>query len=147
MSALFPAYYPWCKALHVVCVIAWAGTQLLFGLMVYSQRHFGTSEQNEYLQRLKRWVNVQMNLAMLGAFAFGGLMAVTHWFDAGHLPAWLWAKIGLVIVLAPLHGLLFRQFRYAARGMEIWPWKRLNLVQYLSLATTTAIVMLVMTKP
>lgn len=147
MSTLLPAYYPWCKALHVVCVIAWAGTQLLFGLMVYSERHFGTSGQSEYLRRLKRWVNVQMNLAMLGAFAFGGLMAANHGLGSGHLPAWLWAKIGLVIVLATLHGLLFRQFRYAARGMEVWHWKRLDLVQYLSLGTTTAIVMLVMTKP
>lgn len=147
MSALFPAYYPWCKAMHVVCVIAWAGTQLLFGLMIFSRRHFGTSEQNEYLRRMTRWVNVQMNLAMLGAFAFGGVMAANHWLGHGHLPAWLWAKIVLVTALATLHGVLFRQFRYAARGMAIWHWKRLDLIQYLSLGTTTAIVMLVMTKP
>ena len=143
-------FYPWIKALHVVSVILWVGPQLVLATLVFSLRHMQLADsrlQAEFVSRVSFLVNVLMNIAMLGAFLLGGLMAVTIWASVGALPVWLWAKIGLVFALSTLHGLLFRQFRQAMRGQAIWRSRHYDLVQALGVGATLAIVTLVVVKP
>ena len=139
--------YPWIKALHLVCVILWVGPQLVLGLLIYPLRHMGAGLHADFLSRASFLINALMNVAMLGTFLLGGLMTSVFWLSGGALPGWLWLKIGFVFALSTLHGLLFRQFRRAMRGQNIWCWRRYDLVQVLSLAATLAIVMLVIIKP
>ncbi|WP_265946391.1 CopD family protein [Dechloromonas sp. A34] len=150
MLSLIAGFYPWLKALHVVCVILWVGPQLVLGLLVLALRHRQTtnpSRDDEFVSRLGFLVNGLLNVAMLGAFLFGTLMACAIWAQGGALPGWLWSKIGLVFALSTLHGLLFRQFRHAMRDQTIWGSRRFDLVQALGLGATLAIVLLVVVKP
>lgn len=141
------AAYPWLKALHLVCVILWVGPQLVLGLLIYPLRHMAEDRHGEFLSRIAFLINALINVAMLGAFLLGGIMASVFWLGGKGLPAWLWLKIGFVFALSTFHGLLFRQFRRAMRGQHTWSWPRYDLVQVLSLGATFAIVMLVIIKP
>jgi len=143
----FVTFYPWIKALHVACVILWAGPQLVLALLIYALRDMNGSQHADFVGRMGFLVNSLMNVAMLGAFVLGGLMASVIWMSHGAPPMWLWLKIGFVFALSTLHGLLFRQFRRAMRGQTIWSWRRYDLVQFLSVGATFVIVMLVIIKP
>lgn len=150
MSSSIADFYPWLKALHVVCVILWVGPQMLLAWLIFALRHMAASDparQAEFVGRLGFVVNGLINVAMLGAFLLGGLMAGSAWSNGGRLPLWLWLKIGLVFALSTLHGLLFRQFRHAMRGQAIWSARRFDRVQALGLGATFAIVLLVVVKP
>lgn len=147
MLAQLVASYPWLKALHVVCVILWVGPQLVLGLLIFSLRHMSAGVSAGFAGRVGFLINSLMNVAMLGAFLLGGLLASIFWLSDGGLPGWLWLKIGFVFALSTFHGLLFRQFRRALHGQNIWRWRAYDLVQLLSLSVVLAIVMLVMIKP
>lgn len=150
MLAEVAVFYPWIKALHVVSVILWVGPQLVLASLLLSLRHMHLADsglQADFVSRVSFLVNSLMNVAMLGAFLLGGLMASTIWAHDGTLPVWLWLKIGLVFALSTLHGLLFRQFRQAMRGQAIWGTRRFDLVQALGVGATLAIVTLVVVKP
>lgn len=150
MPPLIAGYYPWIKAMHIVCVILWMGPQLVLGLLLLALRHRSAANPfraDEFVSRLGFLVNGLLNVAMLGAFLFGSLMAANIWAQGGALPGWLWSKIGLVFALSTLHGLLFRQFRHAMRDQAIWGTRRFDLVQALGLGATLAIVLLVVVKP
>lgn len=150
MPPLIAGYYPWIKAMHIVCVILWVGPQLVLGLLLLALRHRSAANPfraDEFVSRLGFLVNGLLNVAMLGAFLFGSLMAANIWAQGGALPGWLWSKIGLVFALSTLHGLLFRQFRHAMRDQAIWGTRRFDLVQALGLGATLAIVLLVVVKP
>lgn len=150
MLSQVAVFYPWIKALHVVSVILWVGPQLVMASLLLALRHMQLADsglQAAFVSRVSFLVNGLMNVAMLGAFLLGGLMASTIWASAGALPAWLWVKIGFVFALSMLHGLLFRQFRQAMRGQSIWRSQRYDLVQALGVGATLAIVMLVVVKP
>lgn len=150
MLSQLATFYPWLKALHVVSVILWVGPQLVLALLLFPLRHMRSADscqQANFVSRVNFLVNGLMNVAMLGAFVMGGLMASTIWASVGALPAWLWIKIGFVFALSMLHGLLFRQFRQAMRGQTIWSSRRYDLIQALGVGATLAIVMLVVVKP
>jgi len=150
MLSEFAVFYPWIKAVHLVCVILWVGPQLVLAPLIFSLRHMQLADshlQAAFVSRVNFLVNALMNIAMLGAFLLGGLMASTFWLSAGALPVWLWLKIGFVFALSTLHGLLFRQFRRAMRGQAIWSSRRFDRVQALGLSATLAIVLLVVVKP
>lgn len=147
MLSQFVTFYPWLKALHVACVILWAGPQLVLALLIYALRDMNGSQHASFVGRMGFLINSLMNAAMFGAFLLGGLMLSVIWQSLEAPPMWLWLKIGFVFALSTLHGLLFRQFRRAMRGQTIWSWRRYDLVQSLSVATTVVIVMLVIIKP
>ncbi len=141
------AYYPWLKAIHVMCVLAWVGPQLVLGLLIVALRQLNTPQHVAFIGRTGFLVNSFMNMAMLGAFLLGGLMVSALWLSAGELPGWLWLKIGFVFALSTLHGLLFRQFRRAMSNRSIWHWQGYDWVQIMSLGTAFIIVALVIIKP
>lgn len=150
MLSLIAGFYPWIKAMHIVCVILWVGPQLVLGLLLLALRHRPAakpSHDQEFVARLGFLVNGLLNVAMLGAFLLGSLMAASIWAHGGALPGWLLAKVGLVFALATLHGLLYRQFRHAMRDHAIWEARRFDLVQALGLGAMLAIVLLVVVKP
>ncbi len=86
--------YALLKALHVAAMVIWIGGMLAVAL--------GPSD------RLRRWDRLVTTPAMLLALACGiGLAMTGGWFPA----RWLVVKLGFVLVLAALHGVLAGRLR------------------------------------
>src|ERR1700761_11942 len=100
-------YFDLIKAVHVIFVISWmAGLFYLPRLYVYHVK--ATPEQAQMLVIMERkLLRIIMNPAMILTFIFGGLMVyqyvVTDTLKNAH---WLHAKLGLVFIMAGLHGFL-----------------------------------------
>ncbi len=138
--------YPWIKAAHVVAVIAWmAGMLYLPRLFVY---HAGVAPGSEASAMLKamerRLLRLIVNPAMIASLVLGiALLAIVDSWDHG----WVWAKLGLVLAMGGVHGLLSRWRKdfeadrntRSARFYRVW-----NEVPTLLLI---AIVVLVVVKP
>ena len=141
--------YPWLKALHLVSVILWMGSQFLLPSLLAAHRGLPLSSAQAVLlthieRKLIRYI---MNPAMLAAFVFGALLAGTVIDSAGRLPLWLGFKFGFVFVLAALHGKLLRQFWRARDGRALWTSTGYCWVQGFNFVLLAAIVALVMVKP
>ena len=96
--------YPWLKALHLIAVISWmAGMLYLPRLFAY---HAGAKPGSELSETLKimerRLLRFIMNPAMILTFIFGGALLGQN-PDLLHQP-FMHAKLGLVLVMAGLHG-------------------------------------------
>lgn len=138
--------YPWIKSMHVISVIAWMGAQLVLPALL--QAHRGQPPGAATLLRVERWlVGWVMNPAMILAFVFGGLMVMTLMAGGGEMPGWLAWKLGLVFVLAALHGRLLRQFWRAADGRVQWEARHYRWVQGLDFLLLAGVVVLVVAKP
>ena len=95
--------YLWCKAFHIIAVIAWmAGMLYLPRLFVYHCAAEKGSVQSETFKVMeRRLLRVIINPAMIAAWVFGlwlawlGPDSPYGWFASG----WLQAKIVLVLGL------------------------------------------------
>lgn len=144
------AHAYWIKALHIVCVILWVGSQLVMGMLILALRQMQNQKStmsSDFIVRVDWFINGGINLAMTGAFVLGGLMASLYWSTDAPLPTWLWLKAGLVFMLATIHGLLYRQYKQVKRGHRIWSVQAFDWLQLSSLVLSIIIVILVMVKP
>ncbi|MEX1146881.1 MAG: protoporphyrinogen oxidase HemJ [Sphingomonadales bacterium] len=102
-------WYLWIKALHIISVIAWmAGMLYLPRLYVYHAGVAAGSEQSELFKVMeRRLLRAIINPAMMAAFFFGILLAVTpgiiDW-SAG----WVHLKLAAIITMTAFHGFLAR---------------------------------------
>jgi protoporphyrinogen IX oxidase len=98
-------WFLWIKALHIISVISWmAGMLYLPRLFVYHVDAEPGSVQSETFKIMeRRLMRAIINPAMMAAFLFGGLMAITpgivDW-SAG----WPWFKIFLLFLMTGIHG-------------------------------------------
>lgn len=106
MIELSGTAYLWVKALHIIAVIAWmAGLLYLPRLYVYHTSAPVGSDQSETFKVMeRRLLRAIMNPAMIASFIFGGALLSEHG-GLGDWPLWLWAKMGLVMMMAVSHGL------------------------------------------
>src|SRR6476661_8510067 len=106
-EALVAVAYPWLKALHIIAVIAWmAGLLYLPRLFVYHAGVPPESRRGIMLATMERRLlrGIMLPAAVM-TYGFGSVLAVTPGVVDWHR-GWIWAKLGLVILLTFFHFLL-----------------------------------------
>ncbi len=98
--------YPWVKSFHVISVIAWmAGIFYLPRLFVY---HCGLARGSAESERFKvmerRLLKQIMVPAMLAAWFFGLLLAVTPGVVDWSTFNWWWVKLGAALLMTGFQG-------------------------------------------
>lgn len=148
MSNILSVVYPWVKALHIIAVIAWmAGLLYLPRLFVYHARLPRESTRAAMLATMERRLlhGIMLPSAAM-SYAFGGLLAATpgvvEW-ERG----WIWAKLGLVVLLTLFHVLLAYWRLDLAAGRRTHSSKFYRVMNELPTLAMIAIVLLVVAKP
>ena len=104
------AAYPWLKALHIVAVVAWmAGLLYLPRLFVYhAEAPLGSDRAATFKIMERRLLRGIMMPAMVADLCASGsvLAAIPGMVDWQR--GWIWAKLGLVLLLTVFHVLLAR---------------------------------------
>jgi putative membrane protein len=142
------AAYPWVKGLHIIAVIAWlAGLLYLPRLYVY---HAGVPAQSNRAAMLeimeRRLLRAIMMPAAVMTYGFGVLLAATPGVVDWHR-GWVWAKLGLVVLLTVFHFLLAYWQRGFAAGKNPHSAKFYRFINELPTIMMIAIVLLVVAKP
>jgi putative membrane protein len=142
------AAYPWLKALHIIAVIAWmAGLLYLPRLFVYhAEAPAGSDKAVTFTVMERRLMRGIMIPALAMTYLFGiGLAAMPGMVDWGR--GWIWAKLGLVLLLTLFHGVLERWRRDFVAGRNAHPARFYRIVNELPTLAMIAIVILVVVKP
>lgn len=145
---LLAPLYPWTKSLHVISVFAWmAGLFYLPRLYVYhSQVPPGDPRSEIFKVMERRLLRAIMNPAMIAAYVFGILVALTpgvvDWASG-----WWWLKLAGIALLSWQHHDLAaarKAFARDERPRSERAWRILNEVPTLALIL---IVVMVIAKP
>ena len=103
--------YDWIKALHVVCVLLFAGglVALLVASMALGRRDPAAEDQSNRLRAtVRRWDMWVSQPALGGVWVFGLWAAFSGgWFTE----PWLQIKLVFVVILSALHGNLAGRLR------------------------------------
>jgi len=148
VSGWLAAAYPWVKALHIVAVIAWmAGLLYLPRLYVYHAAvQAGSNRAATFEIMERRLLRGIMLPAVAMTYAFGLLLAavpgVVDWRQR-----WIWAKLGLVLLLTVFHLLLEYWRRDFAEGRFSRSARFYRIANELPTLAMIAIVLLVVVKP
>ena len=140
--------YLWLKALHIIAVIAWmAGLLYLPRLYVYhAASPAGSNRAATFEIMERRLLRGIMLPAVVMTYAFGLLLAaipgVVDWRQG-----WIWAKLGLVLLLTLFHLLLEYWRRDFADGRFSHSPRFYRIVNELPTLAMIAIVVLVVIKP
>lgn len=139
--------YLWLKALHIISVIAWmAGIFYLPRLYVYHASATAGSELSETLKVMERkLLRIIMNPAMILSFIFGIAMLVQN-PDLLKQP-FMHAKLGLVLVMAGLHGYLAKCRKDFARDANRHSARFYRILNEVPTLLMIGIVILVIVKP
>jgi protoporphyrinogen IX oxidase len=142
------AAYPWVKSAHIIAVIAWmAGLLYLPRLYVYHADVPIGSNRARMLEIMeRRLLRAIMLPAAVMTYGFGLVLAAipgTVDWQRG----WIWAKLGLVLLLTLFHILLVYWQRDFAAGKYSHSSKFYRIMNELPTLAMIAIVLLVVTKP
>ena len=148
MSDTLAVVYPWLKALHVIAVIAWmAGLLYLPRLFVYHAVSPIGSDKAATFEIMERRLSHGILLpAVAMTYGFGILLAATPG-AVDWQRGWIWAKLGLVLLLTLFHGLLERWRRDFAARRAAHSARFYRIVNELPTVAMIAIVILVIVKP
>ena len=140
--------YPWLKALHIIAVIAWmAGLLYLPRLYVYhAAAPVGSSRAATFEIMERRLLRAIMLPAALMTYVFGLLLAAVPGVVDWH-QGWIWAKLGLVLLLTMFHLLLEHWRRDFAEQCFSHSVRFYRIVNELPTLAMIAIVLLVVIKP
>lgn len=148
MSGTPAGAYLCLKALHIIAVIAWmAGLLYLPRLYVYHSTAPPGSSRSAMLEVMERRLlrGIMLPAALL-TYGFGLLLAgvpgLVDWQRG-----WIWAKLGLVLLLTLFHVMLARWRRDFAAGRYPYSARFFRLVNELPTLAMIAIVVLVVLKP
>jgi len=148
VSSTLMAAYPWLKALHIIAVIAWmAGLLYLPRLFVYHAEAPIGSDKAATFEIMERRLSHGILLpALVMTYGFGiGLAATPGAVDWQR--GWIWAKLGLVLLLTLFHGALERWRRGFAARRNPYSARFFRIVNELPTVAMIAIVILVVVKP
>ena len=148
MSNTLAIAYPWVKALHIIAVISWmAGLLYLPRLFVYhADLPSGSSRAAMLTIMERRLFHGIMLPAAVMSYTFGLLLAAIPGVIDWHR-GWIWAKLGLVVLLTVFHILLGYWRRNLARGRNIHSARFYRVMNELPTVVMIAIVVLVVVKP
>jgi len=142
------AAYGWLKALHIIAVIAWmAGLLYLPRLYVYHAEAPGQSNRAAMLAVMERRLlrGIMLPAAVM-TYAFGLSLAaipgIVDWREG-----WVWAKLGLVILLTLFHAALAYWRHGFAVGRPPHTAQFFRIVNELPTLAMIAIVLLVVLRP
>ena len=140
--------YPWLKALHIIAVIAWmAGLLYLPRLYVYhASAPVGSSRAATFEVMERRLLRAIMLPSALMTYAFGLLLAALPGV-VDLREGWIWAKLGLVLLLTLFHLLLEYWRRDFAGGHFSHSARFYRIANELPTLAMIAIVVLVVIKP
>jgi putative membrane protein len=148
VTTISPVAYPWLKSLHIIAVIAWmAGLLYLPRLYVYHADVPIGSNRARMLEIMeRRLLRAIMLPAAVMTYGFGLVLAAipgaVDWQRG-----WIWAKLGLVLLLTLFHILLFFWHRDFAAGKFSHSSKFYRVINELPTIAMIAIVLLVVAKP
>ncbi|ARP96763.1 CopD family protein [Bordetella genomosp. 13] len=132
----FITLYPWLKALHLAAALVFAsGVLAMAGFLRMMPAVPG--DMAVAVIGWDRWVTIP---AMLLVWALGlGLASGGGWIGDG----WLYAKLGLVLLLSAIHGVQSGQLRRSARGLPTQRWPAMPIIA----ASLAGIAILAVVKP
>ncbi len=149
MNATLALIYPWVKALHIISVMAWmAGLFYLPRLFVY---HAGTVAKDSDTDRLfavmeLRLLRVIMNPAMIAAWMFGVLLAITpgvvDWSTI-----WPWTKAAGILAMTWFHHWLALRRKDFAAGMNKCTERQFRFMNEIPTVLLILIVVSVIVRP
>ena len=148
MSNTLAAVYPWVKALHIISVIAWmAGLLYLPRLYVYHADLPAESSRAAMLAIMERRLfhGIMLPAAMM-SYGFGLFLAAIPGIIDWHR-GWIWAKLGLVVLLTAFHILLGYWRHDLAHGRHTHSSKFYRVINELPTIMMIAIVLLVVVRP
>jgi protoporphyrinogen IX oxidase len=149
VSGFLDTAYPWLKAAHIVAVVAWmAGLLYLPRLYVY---HAGVPADSCRAAMLavmeRRLLRGIMWPALAMTYGFGAALAATPEMALQWQRGWIWAKLGLVLLLTAFHLMLARWRRSFAAGSYPHSASFFRAVNELPTLLMIAIVLLAVVEP
>ena len=148
MSNTLAVAYPWVKALHIIAVIAWmAGLLYLPRLYVYHADLPAESSRAAMLAIMERrlYYGIMLPAAVM-SYGFGLVLAaipgIIDWQRG-----WIWAKLGLVVLLTGFHILLGYWRRDLAHGRHPHSSKFYRVMNEVPTVLMIAIVLFVVVRP
>lgn len=138
--------YLWLKALHVACVIIYAGGMLLLAIApVLRRATSATAADLPALKALARWNRRVTSPAMAGVWVFGIALAyLGEWY----MEPWFLAKFAVVFALSGLHGALTgRLRRMCGDPAHMPPAALVTIAGPITLAAIIIVALLVVLKP
>jgi len=135
--------YEWLKALHVAAVLCWSGGLLVAAVTVAAYATKAEAAGAAIIEIVGRWDRRVTTPAMLVVWGAGLALAMQgQWFGS----LWLTIKLGIVVALSALHGVLAGMLRRLARSEAPTPhW--LSHMPPLIVGCAAAIAVLVVVKP
>lgn len=148
MGLLADAYL-WVKAFHMIAVISWmAGMLYLPRLFVYHcDAAVGSSESDTFKVMEQRLLRVITTPAMIVAWVFGLLLAITPGIISMPGSGWFHAKLLFVLVLTGVHGFLAKTVRDFAEDKNKRPGRFYRILNEIPTVLMICIVLLVVLKP
>jgi putative membrane protein len=138
--------YDWIKVLHIIALIAWmAGMLYLPRLFVYhAGAEIGSPQSETFKIMERRLLRAIINPAMIATWILGLWLAWQGgWFGA----PWLWAKLGLVVLLSGAHGLFARWVKDFAADRNRHSQRFYRIANEAPTVLLIGIVILVVIKP
>jgi len=141
-------WYLWIKALHIISVMAWmAGMLYLPRLFVYHVDAETGSVQSETFKIMeRRLMRAIINPAMVAAFLFGTLLAVTPGI-VDWSTGWPWIKIILLVAMTGIHGFLSRWRRQFESDQNVHSSKFYRMMNEVPTVLMILIVIIIVVKP
>ncbi|HET6726064.1 MAG TPA: protoporphyrinogen oxidase HemJ [Gammaproteobacteria bacterium] len=134
----------WIKAFHVIFMVTWfAGLFYLPRLFVYHAEAADDASRRRFAVMEKR-LFVLMSIGMTATIGFGVWLLVGWWLPP---PAWLEAKIGLVVLLIVYHHYCIKLMRDLAAGRNVKSSRFYRLFNEIPTLFLFAIVILAFVKP
>ncbi len=134
------------KTIHIIAFVAWmAGMFYLPRLYVYHAEAIKGGEADLMLQTMERkLLRFIMNPAMILTWVFGLWLAIS---TGAHQMGWFHAKMGLVMLMSGVHGLLAVHRGQFARGENTRSHRYFRLLNEAPTLLLIGIVYLVIFKP
>ncbi|HUZ65422.1 MAG TPA: protoporphyrinogen oxidase HemJ [Acetobacteraceae bacterium] len=141
-------FIPWIKAFHVISVIAWmAGLLYLPRLYVYHcDVPRGSTESERFKVMERRLLRQIVNPAMISAWIFGALMALTPGvIDWG--AGWWQVKLAAVLLMSGFHGAASKWRRSFLEDRNTRPQRFYRLANEVPAVLMVVIVIMVIVRP
>lgn len=140
----------WLKVLHIISVVAWMATMLMYPrLKIYQLNDQPGGKLFEEMRsaglRLRKII---MTPAIVGTWIFGlGMVAVNPGIISAGGSIWFPIKFLLVLGLSALHGMFVSMGKKIDSGVSSMDARRLRVINEIPFVILIAIVILVILKP